>query len=225
MGGICAIDQANANGILGITRAKELGFDLCHFNLHKTFSSPHGSEGPACGAVGVREVFAEYLPVPVVEFDNDQYHLNYNLPHTIGKIKCFMGNLAVVVRAYAWVMSLGAEGLRTVAETAVINNDLAKRLSQIPGLSIPYAEGDARLQEIRYSWKQLADETGVGTLDIARRVVDYGVNNYFSSHTPWIIAEPFTPEPAESYSKRDLDEYAEIIAPVKPKRRAPIPTL
>ena len=220
VGGVCAIDQANANGILGITRAKELGFDLCHFNLHKTFSSPHGSEGPACGAVGVREAFAKYLPVPVVEFDNDQYHLNYSLPHTIGKVKGFIGNLAIVVRAYAWVMSLGAEGLLTVAETAVINNNyLAKKLSQIPGLSIPYAEGVPRLQEIRYSWKQLTDQTGVGTLDIARRVVDYGVNNYFSSHAPWIIAEPFTPEPTESYSKRDLDEYAEIIARVAQETR------
>jgi glycine dehydrogenase subunit 2 len=214
-GGVCAIDQANANGILGITRAKELGFDLCHFNLHKTFSSPHGSEGPACGAVGVKEAFRDFLPVPIVEFDGQRYSLNATLPNTIGKVRGFMGNLGVVVRAYAWAMSMGAEGLRTVAETAVINNNyLAKRLSEIPGLDIPYAEGVYRLQEVRYSWQKLLEETGVGTLDVARRANDYGVNTFFSSHEPWIIPEPFTPEPAESYSKADLDEYAEIMARV-----------
>lgn len=211
-GGICAIDQANANGILGITRAKELGFDLCQFNLHKTFSSPHGSEGPGCGAVGVKQQFAQFLPAPLVEFDGTRYYLNYDLPHSIGKIKGFLGNLAVVVRAYAWVMSLGADGLKTVAETAVLNNNyLAKKLSHIRGLGIPYAEGHYRLQEVRYSWAQLEEETGVTTEDVNRRIVDYGVNNYFTSHEPWIVPEPFTPEPTESYSKRDLDEYAEII--------------
>jgi glycine dehydrogenase subunit 2 len=211
-GGICAIDQANANGILGITRAKELGFDLCQFNLHKTFSSPHGSEGPACGAVGVKEPLAKFLPAPLVAFDGERYTLNDDLPHSVGKIKGFLGNLAVVVRAYAWVMSLGADGLRTVAETAVLNNNyLAKKLSQVRGVSIPYAEGKPRLQEVRYSWEQLEEETGVTTGDVNRRIVDYGVNNYFTSHEPWIVPEPFTPEPTETYSKQDLDEYAAII--------------
>lgn len=212
VGGICSIDQANANGILGITRAKEMGFDLCHFNLHKTFSSPHGSEGPGCGALGVKQQFAEFLPVPLIEFDGSKYTLNYDLPNSVGKIKAFMGNLAVVLRAYCWTMSLGAEGLRTVAETAVLNNNyLAHKLSQIRGLSIPYAEGKYRLQEVRYSWAQLEEETGVTTNDVKNRMVDFGVNSYFTSHAPWIVAEPFTPEPAESYSKADLDEYAEIV--------------
>lgn len=214
-GGLCSIDQANANGILGITRARDLGFDMCHFNLHKTFSSPHGSEGPACGAVGIRQEYAKFLPRPVVDFDGTKYHLNYDMPDSIGKVRAFMGNLEVVLRSYAWAMSMGPDWIKTVAETAVLNNNyLAKKLSEVRGLSIPYAEGKFRLQEVRYSWEKLKSETGVTTDDIARRVVDYGVNNYFTSHEPWIVAQPFTPEPPESYSKADLDEYAEIIGRV-----------
>ena len=217
VGGVCAIDQANANGILGITRARELGFDLCHFNLHKTFATPHGSEGPALGAVGVREEFARYLPVPIISrAGGGGYHLDYDRPHSIGKIKGFLGNVGIAVRAYTWIMAHGAEGLRTVAETAVLNNNyLAKKLDEVPGISIPYRDtAGYRLQEVRYSWERLHEETGVGTNDIKNRMLDYGVNNYFTSHEPWLITEPFTPEPAESYSKEDLDEYAAIVARV-----------
>lgn len=216
-GGVCAIDQANANGTLAITRARELGFDLCHFNLHKTFSTPHNSEGPALGAVGVREEFARYLPVPVLTRSAEgDYRLEYDRPDSIGKIKGFLGNVGIAVRAYAWIMALGADGLRTVAETAVLNNNyLARKLDGIRGISMPYGEMTAyRLQEVRYSWQQLHEETGVGTNDVKNRMLDYGVNSYFTSHEPWLVAEPFTPEAAESYSKDDLDEYAAIIAKV-----------
>ena len=217
VGGVCAIDQANANGILGITRARELGFDLCHFNLHKTFSTPHNSEGPALGAVGVRQEFARYLPVPVINRSEEgDYRLDYDRPDSIGKVKGFLGNVGIAIRAYAWIMAHGADGLRTVAETAVLNNNyLAKKLGEIRGISVPYEDtAGYRLQEVRYSWEQLHEETGVGTNDVKNRMVDYGVNSYFTSHEPWLIAEPFTPEPTESYSKEDLDEYAAIIAKV-----------
>jgi glycine dehydrogenase subunit 2 len=160
-GGICHYDQANANGILGITRARDAGFDLCQFNLHKTFSSPHCS--------------------------------------------------------YAWVLALGAEGLRGVAEVAVLNNNyLAKRLEGVPGLSVSYADGnDAhRLEQIRYSWEALHEETGITTLDLARRTNDFGVAQYFPSHEPWIVPEPMTLEPAETVSRADLDAYAAIIGRV-----------
>ena len=216
-GGVCAIDQANANGTLGITRARELGFDLCHFNLHKTFSTPHNSEGPALGAVGVSEEFARYLPVPMItRSDDGGYRLDYDRPHSIGKVKGFLGNVGTAVRAYAWIMALGADGLRTVAETAVLNNNyLARKLDEIRGISVPYGDtAGYRLQEVRYSWEQLHEETGVGTNDVKNRMLDYGVNSYFTSHEPWLVAEPFTPEAAESYSKEDLDEYAAIIARV-----------
>lgn len=214
-GGLCAIDQANANGILGIARARDLGFDLCHFNLHKTFSSPHGSYGPACGAVGVRKDLARFLPKPLVEFDGSKYYLDYNMPESIGKVRSFYGNLEVVLRAYCWALSMGPDGLKLAAETAVLNNNyLAKKIAQIPGVSIPYAEGKYRLQEVRYSWEKLRQDTGIGTNEIDNRVVDFGVDSYFKSHEPWIVPEPFTLEPAESYSKADLDEYVEILAEI-----------
>ena len=216
-GGVCAIDQANANGTLGITRARELGFDLCHFNLHKTFSTPHNSEGPALGAVGVSAEFARYLPVPVITRSAaGDYRLDYDRPDSIGKIKSFLGNVGTAVRAYAWIMAHGSDGLRTAAETAVLNNNyLARKLDEIRGISVPYDDtAGYRLQEVRYSWERLHEETGVGTNDVKNRMLDYGVNSYFTSHEPWLVAEPFTPEPAESYSKEDLDEYAAIIARV-----------
>ena len=111
-GGLCAYDQANANGILGITRARDAGFDLCHFNLHKTFSAPHGCGGPAVGAVGVTQDLARFLPVPVLELDGQKYHLDYNRPDSIGKVRSFVGVAPVILKAYAWAMSLGADGLR-----------------------------------------------------------------------------------------------------------------
>ncbi len=122
-GGLCSYDQANAHGILGITRAREAGFDLCHFNLHKTFSTPHGCGGPGGGAVGVTRELARFLPTPVVAFDGEMGHLDYDRPDSIGKIGPFYGVAPVVLKAYAWVMSLGAKGLRKVAETAVLNNN------------------------------------------------------------------------------------------------------
>ena len=141
-GGLCSYDQANANGILGITRAREADFDLCHFNLHKTFSTPHACGGPAVGAAGVRQELARFLPVPLVDFDGERYRLDYNLPESVGKVGSFHGVPANVVRAYAWAMNLGADGLRTVAEIAVLNNNyLLTKMLEIPGLSAPYAEG------------------------------------------------------------------------------------
>ena len=213
-GGLCAYDQANANGILGITRARDAGFDLCHFNLHKTFSAPHGCGGPAAGAVGVTSDLARFLPVPVLEFDGQEYHLDYDRPDSIGKVRSFAGVAPVVLKAYAWAMSLGADGLRQVAEIAVLNNNyLLKKMLEIPGVSAPYAKGRRRIEQVRYSWQELAEETGVHTEQIGVRAADYGVH-YWMSHHPWIVPEPCTLEPTESYSKDDLDEYAGILAHV-----------
>jgi len=218
-GGLCAYDQANANGILGITRAREAGFDLCHFNLHKTFSTPHGCGGPGAGAVGVTGELARFLPVPVVSFDGQQYYLDWDRPDSIGKIGPFYGNAAVVLRAYAWVMSLGADGLREVAETAVLNNNyLLNRMLQIRGVSAPYAKGKRRIEQVRYSWADLAEETGVHSEEIGLRAADFGVH-YWTSHHPFIVPEPCTLEPTESYSKQELDEYADIMAHVAQEAR------
>jgi glycine dehydrogenase subunit 2 len=218
-GGLCSYDQANANGILGITRAGEAHFDLCHFNLHKTFSSPHGCGGPAVGATGVREELAGFLPVPLVEYDGQKYHLNYDLPHSIGKIGPFHGVAPVVVKAYAWAMSLGAEGLREVAEIAVLNNNyLLKRMLEIPGVSAPYARGKRRIEQVRYSWQDLTEETGVHSEELGLRAADFGVH-YWTSHHPFIVPEPCTLEPTESYSQEELDEYAAILAHVAEESR------
>jgi glycine dehydrogenase subunit 2 len=210
-GGLCFYDQANANGILGITRAKDAGFDLCHFNLHKTFSAPHGCGGPGGGAAGVTEKLAKFLPVPTIEFDGNRYYLNYDRPHSIGKIRSFYGVVPVVLKAYAWVMNLGADGLREVSEIAVLNNNyLLKKMQEIKGVSAPYAEGKRRIEQVRYSWEKLYEDTGIHSEDIGLRAADFGLH-YWTSHHPFVVPEPNTLEPTESYSKADLDEYLAIL--------------
>ncbi len=211
VGGLCSYDQANANGILGITRAKEAGFDLCHFNLHKTFSTPHGCGGPASGASGVTTELAPFLPVPTVEFDGSKYFLDYDRPDSVGKIGPFYGVPQNMLRAYAWIMSLGAEGLREVAEIAVLNNNyLMSKVLEIRGVSAPYAKGKRRIEQVRYSWEKLSTDTGVHSEEIGLRVADFGTH-YWTSHHPYVVPEPMTLEPTESYSKADLDEYAAIL--------------
>jgi glycine dehydrogenase subunit 2 len=213
-GGLCSYDQANANGILGITRAREAGFDLCHFNLHKTFSTPHACGGPAAGASGVTSALAPFLPRPTVEFDGERYLLDDDRPQSIGKIRPFVGVTPNLVRAYAWIMSLGADGLREVAEVAVLNNNyLMQRILEIRGASAPYATGRRRIEQVRYSWQTLAEETGIHSEEIGVRATDFGVH-YWTSHHPFVVPEPFTLEPTESYSRADLDEYAGIMAHV-----------
>lgn len=212
VGGLCFYDQANANGILGITRAKEAGFDACHFNLHKTFSTPHGSFGPGCAAYGVREKLTKFLPSPVVTYDGKKYGLAYESLDGTWKVREFFGNIPAVVRAYAWIMSLGAEGLLEVARTSVINNNyLGKRLEEIPGTVKYYDPSKFRLEQTRWSFEKLKDDTGCGTQDVQRRIVDFGLQAFFMSHHPWIVPEPFTTEFCESYSKEDIDYWADII--------------
>ncbi|MEV4012543.1 aminomethyl-transferring glycine dehydrogenase subunit GcvPB [Nonomuraea angiospora] len=215
-GGLACYDQANANGILGITRARDAGFDLCHFNLHKTFSTPHACGGPAAGACGVSEDLAPFLPGPVVAFDGESYRLE-TPPASIGKVRPFLGVTPNIVRAYAWIMALGAEGLRQVAETAVLNNNyLMHKILQIPGASAPWDR--RRVEQVRYSWQELSEQTGVHSEEIGVRAADFGVH-YWTSHHPYVVPEPFTLEPTESYSKEDLDEYALILAHVAEEAR------
>ena len=213
-GGLCAYDQANANGVLGITRARDAAFDLCHFNLHKTFSTPHGSGGPAAGACGVTSELARFLPRPTVERDGDRFVLDDDRPDSIGKVRPWYGVAQNLVRAYAWIMSLGADGLRSVAETAVLNNNyLLAQVLRIDGVSAPYAAGRRRIEQVRYSWEALARETGVHSDDLGVRAADFGTH-YWTSHHPFVVPEPMTLEPTESYSRADLDEYAAILRTV-----------
>jgi glycine dehydrogenase subunit 2 len=218
-GGLCSYDQANANGILGITRARDAGFDLCHFNLHKTFSSPHGCGGPGGGASGVTAELERFLPLPVIEFDGEKYYLDDDRPDSIGKVRPFYGYAPVVLRAYAWVMSLGAEGLREVAGIAVLNsNYLLTKMLEIPGVSAPYATGKRRIEQVRYSWEALTEDTGVHSEQLGLRAADFGVH-YWTSHHPFIVPEPCTLEPTESYSRDELDEYVAILAHVADEAR------
>jgi glycine dehydrogenase subunit 2 len=219
-GGLCAYDQANANGILGITRAREAGFDLCQFNLHKTFSTPHGSIGPAGGAVGATAQLERFLPSPVVRSDGTRFWLDHDRPDSIGRVRSFHGNFQVVLRAYAWVMALGAEGLRQVAETAALNNNyLATCLAEVPGVEIPYPGGGRRIEQVRYSWEPLHEATGITTDELHRRIVDFGMQAYTTSHVPMLVPEPFTLEPSESQSKADLDEYVAIFSELSREAR------
>jgi glycine dehydrogenase subunit 2 len=211
VGGLCVYDQANANGILGITRAREAGFDLCHFNLHKTFSTPHGCGGPAAGASGVSPALVPFLPKPTVEFDGTKYTLDFDRPQSIGKIRPWYGVAQNILKAYAWIMALGADGLREVAEIAVLNNNyLLKKVLALRGVSAPYARGKRRIEQVRYSWEQLSAETGVHSEEIGFRAADFGTH-YWTSHHPYIVPEPMTLEPTESYSQADLDEYVGIL--------------
>jgi len=206
-GGLCCYDQANANGILGITRARESGFDMCFFNLHKTFSTPHGCGGPATGAIGVTKELRDYLPVPIVTKGDEGYKLEFDLPKSIGKVRSFHCVFPVVLKAYAWIRSMGAEGLLETAKVAVLNNNyLLTKIKKIRGASAPYAVGRHRIEQVRYSWEQLYEDTGVGTEDVTCRMADFGFH-LWSSHHPFIVPEPFTIEPTESYSKQELDEY------------------
>jgi glycine dehydrogenase subunit 2 len=206
-GGLCGYDQANANGILGVTRAREAGFDMCFFNLHKTFGTPHGCGGPACGALGVSRSLSEFLPVPVVDLQGGTYTLRSDLKNTIGKVRSFYGVFPAILRAYAWIMSLGERGLREAANVAVLNNNyILEKVKKIRGASAPFAPGRHRIEQVRYSWEKMTKETGVTTEDVALRMADFGFH-LWSSHHPFIVPEPFTIEPTESYSKAEIDEY------------------
>jgi len=206
-GGLCCYDQANANGLLGVTRAREAGFDMCFFNLHKTFSTPHGCGGPATGAIGVTKDLEQFLPKPLVECEGDRYYLNYDMPDSIGKVRMFHGVAPVILKAYAWIMSLGAEGLYEVAKIAVLNNNyMFRKLLAIKGFSAPYIEGKQRVEQARYSMEELRKETNVQVEEFQYRMFDFGLH-FWTSHHPYLVPSPFTLEPTESYSKDELDEF------------------
>jgi glycine cleavage system protein P-like pyridoxal-binding family len=187
--------------------------DLCQFNLHKTFGAPHGGIGQACAAVGASAKLAPFLPGPVVTFDGESYHINPARPDAIHRIRAFFGNIQTVIKSYAWVCSLGADGLKAVAETAVLNNNyLAAKISRLKGVGLAWPGYNYhRLEQVRYSMQKLYEETGVTSHDVMWRMVDYGLQHYMLSHHPMLVPEPFTIEPGESYSIGELDEYVDVL--------------
>lgn len=149
--------------------------------------------------------------MPQITFDGQAYHLEYERPQSIGKIREFYGNIPVILRAWAWCLTLGPRGLREVSEIAVLNNNyLMKQLSAIRGVTMPYSE-KRRLDQVRWSVEKMKEETGVGAHELQDRTVDFGINSLWLSHHPLIVPEPFTPEPCETYSQEDLDYFAACI--------------
>lgn len=214
-GGLTILDSANANGYFGWTRAKEAGFDMTHWNLHKSFASPHGGGGPGAGPVAVREDLVKYLPKPIVEFDGEKYYMDWDRPASIGQIRSFFGNVGVVLRSFMWMTNLGSDGIREVSQTAVLNNNYLKTrfLTEIPQISMGYSTPQ-RMHEIRWCLDQIYEDTGCDNEHICWRASDYGIASHFYSHFPYIVPNPITPEPSETYSKEEIDEYVEVMKTV-----------
>ena len=215
-GGLVAIDQANLNSVLGRLRIGDFGADMCQFNLHKSFSTPHASGGPGCSPIGVKKTLTEYLPSPRIQRNGGRYRLDFDRPKSIGKVAEFYGVVPNVVRAYGWIRSMGQEGLLETSAAAALNdNYLIKKLSAVRGVTLPWSRNfPVRLQEARFSLETLRQDTGIGIEALNRRIVDFGIQRLFPGHEPWIVPEPFTPEPTESSSKEDLDRFAEIMEAV-----------
>jgi len=210
-GGLLYYDGANLNPILGKARPGDMGFDIVHMNIHKTFGTPHGGGGPGAGPVGVSEELAKFLPVPRIVCDGEHYSLDYDKQYSIGKIRSFYGNVAVLLKAYAYILSLGCEGLREVAEVSVLNaNYLMKKLKEIKGLMLPYNSEKPRMHECVFSAKPLKDDIGISALDIAKRLLDFGLHAptiYF----PLIVDEALMIEPTETFEKEELDRFVEAM--------------
>lgn len=205
-GGLMYYDGANTNAIMGITRPGDMGFDVVHINLHKTFSTPHGGGGPGAGPVGVKKHLADFLPVPVVSKKDNEYSFDYNRPLSIGKVKSFYGNFGVCVRAYAYILSMGPDGLKAVSENAVLNaNYIANKLKDKY-----YLPADREcMHECVFSgdWQK---KNGVSTLDVAKRLLDFGYHPptiYF----PLIVSEALMIEPTECETKETLDEFIQVM--------------
>jgi glycine dehydrogenase subunit 2 len=215
VGGLCFYDHANFNGVMSKIRARELGFDACMFMLHKTFGAPKGGGGPATGAYGCSAALAPFLPGPVVTEANGVYALDARTGG-VGKVREFLGNVPVIVKAYAWARAMGAEGIREASDISVIaNNYMEDRLLAIRGVTKSHPQiGARRMEMTRYSLGTLTEETGVTVMQIANRMVDFGVDAPWLSHEPWVVPEPFTPEPGELWSKEDIDYWIDVLAHV-----------
>ncbi len=206
-GALLYLDGANMNAILGVARPGDFGADMMHYNPHKTFSSPHGAGGPGAGPVAVRAALAPYLPIPIVVRDGQRFRLDVDRPKSIGRVRSFFGNTGVLVRTYCYLRTLGAEGLRRVAQTAVLNaNYLLERVRHF--LAVPY--GARCMHEFVASAAKLKADKGISAMDLAKRLLDYGFHAptvYF----PLIVREALMIEPTETESKATLDAFAEAM--------------
>ena len=215
-GGLLYYDGANSNAVLGRSRPGDMGFDIVHFNTHKTFSTPHGGGGPGAGPVVVRDILEPYLPVPVLKKTGaHRYTLDYDRPRSIGKVRSFYGNFGVMVRAYAYIRALGADGLREVSDAAVLNATYV--MAGIRDLfEVPYDR--PVMHEFVVSAEPLRQH-GVRALDLAKRLLDYGVHPP-TTYFPLIVKEALMIEPTETESKDDLDAFVAAVRAVVGEARA-----
>jgi glycine dehydrogenase subunit 2 len=209
-------DGANLNAVMGRTRPGDMGFDIVHFNLHKTFTQPHGGGGPGAGPIAVSDRIEPYIPAPqVVRRDDGAFDLDYDRPKSIGRLRGFQGNYGVFVRSYAYILSLGADGLQEASETAVLNaNYLLARLKEL-GATRYLAPAYDRLcmHEFVLSGAPMKRELGLRTLDLAKRLLDHSFHPptvYF----PLIVDEALLVEPTETETKETLDAFAEAVAEI-----------
>jgi glycine dehydrogenase subunit 2 len=219
-GGLVYGDGANLNALLGIIRPGDVGFDIMHFNLHKTFSTPHGGGGPGSGPVGVTQALAEYLPGPIVTIiedgdeENPPFYGFYTPEKTIGRMKAFYGHFGMLVRAYTYIAMHGPEGLRDIGEKAVLNaNYLMKKVRE--DYYLPYDRTCMHEFVVEGAWKEIP---GVHALDIAKRLMDYGFHpptNYF----PLVVHEALMIEPTETESKQTLDAFAAAMKAIAQEAR------
>jgi glycine dehydrogenase subunit 2 len=216
-GGLIYLDGANMNAILGIARPGDFGADMMHYNPHKTFSGPHGGGGPGAGPICVREKLGPYLPTPIVVQQPGasgqepgrpaHYRLDFDRPQSIGRVRSFFGNVGVLVRAYCYIRTHGPDGLKAVAENAVLNaNYLLSRVKHI----LPVPQGDRCMHEFVASAAPLKKKNGVTAMDLAKRLLDFGFHAptvYF----PLTVPEAMMIEPTETESKETLDAFAETL--------------
>jgi glycine dehydrogenase subunit 2 len=209
IGGLLYYDGANLNAVCGISRPGDMGFDIVHINLHKTFSQPHGGGGPGGGPIAVRRQLEPYLPVPAVVRDGKRFRLDYNRPKSIGKVRAFTGPFGVFVRSYAFILAWGRE-LKTMSEDAVLNaNYLLARLKD--AYELPFDR--LCMHEFVLSARRLKREHGISALDVAKRLMDYGFHPptiYF----PLIVPEALMIEPTETETKETLDEFADAMVAI-----------
>src|SRR5579872_1332896 len=209
-GGLVYIDGANMNAIAGIARPGDFGGDMMHFNVHKTFTGPHGAGGPGAGPIAVRDFLADYLPAPVVVRETGPGKPIYRLsvpPKSIGRMRSFFGNVGILLRGYFYIRTLGAAGLKAVSENAVLNaNYLMEKLKDV----LPVPHGNRCMHEFVASARPLQQSRGISAMDIAKRLLDYGFHAptvYF----PLVVSEAMMIEPTETESKETLDAFAETL--------------
>ena len=209
VGGLMYYDGANLNAILGRVRPGDLGFDIVHLNIHKTFSTPHGGGGPGAGPLCVKGFLHDYLPVPVLEYDGRMYVWRHDLPHTIGGIKGFWGNVGVLLRAYCYLLTLGPDGLKDVSGLAVLaSNYLMSKLDQ-RYYDVPYAKGIPRKHEFVVSAKPLS-KGGVKAANVAKALIDRG-QHAPTVYFPLIVDEALMVEPTETEPIEEIERYAEAL--------------